>query len=275
MNGNHRFQGLWRAISADWPRYVAYYASIIALLLLIGVSIEQGWFSFIPISLALLLILSYYLATSLWAAHQLYDPGGINPHHVLFEMGQLRETDRFVYLDLGYRRRAISLSRRLTTGQIVVIDVYNPQWTPDRALTRMRRQLRHPPTDPRLEWLDGDITLLPLPDNSVKTVMLDQVTSAFMQRGDQLQLLREVRRILTRDGRLLLAEPTRTQTNWLLFGLSASRLQSAQSWETLLQTAGFIVRRHQSLQGLVDCFRADKPTPSEAQQLTLKLAFNE
>jgi hypothetical protein len=58
---------------------------------------------------------------------------GCKPHHMLFDMGQLRETDRFLYLGLGLRERVFDLSRRLTTGRIVVVDLYNPQWTSSRG----------------------------------------------------------------------------------------------------------------------------------------------
>ncbi len=127
MKTGQRFKGTIEYISAHWPTYFGLYSGAVAALLLIGISIQQGWLSYIPIAMAVLIILAYFFATSIWSAHQLYDQGGVNPHHELFEMGQIKATDTFVYIDLGERKRAIALSRRLTTGRITIIDVYNPQ----------------------------------------------------------------------------------------------------------------------------------------------------
>ena len=94
-----------------------------------GESTWAGWPSFIPLSLALLLALTYFMIASLWAAHKLYSHDTHTPHHVLFDMAQIQSSDTFVFIDLGLRQRAIELGHRLTSGQILVVDVYSPQLT--------------------------------------------------------------------------------------------------------------------------------------------------
>lgn len=273
MNRSGRFSGTLRTVYAHWPAYLLAYSGMIVALILIGVGAWQGWLSLIPLGVALLLVQSYFLSASLWAAHQLYDSGGICPHHVLFDMSHLQETDCFAYVDLDRRQRAIDLSRRLTTGQVIVVDVYNPQWTTSRALARQRAHRPPPPPDPRLVWRDGEVSLIPLPDNSVPAVIVAQIVSEFWQHGDRLALLREVHRILAPDGRLLLAERVRTQTNWLVMGPAALTLHPASYWHNLLGQAGFRVQREQDLLGLIRCIRAVKPTPAEAQQMAFDLNF--
>lgn len=273
MNRVGRYQGTWRYVAANWPAYLLTYGAIVLALIFIGISARRGWLSFIPLALALFLILSYFLLASLWSAHQQFDPGGVRPHDVLFDMAQLSATDTFVYIGLGLRAGAVALSRRLTTGEIIVIDVYNPQWTTSHALSRGRAQAKLPPPDPRLSWRVGSIELLPLPDESMPAVILCQVASEFWQHGDRLMLLKEIHRILRPNGRLLLAERVRSQTNWLVLGPAALALPPADYWRTLLLKAGFEVRREQHLADIIACFRADKPVPSRAQQLALELDF--
>ncbi|MCZ7667791.1 MAG: hypothetical protein M5U34_11545 [Chloroflexi bacterium] len=110
-----------------------------------------------------------------------------------------------------------------------------------------------------------------MPDKSVPYVMLDQLLSQFWQRGDRLHLLQEAHRILTPNGRLLMSERIRSQTNWLVLGPGGAQLQTWEYWQTLLQEAGFVMRREKDLQGLIHCFRADKPSATEARQLALDL----
>ena len=274
MNGSKRFNGTRHFVYAHWPLFAGLYGCMVFALLVIGISAMQGWLSFIPMATAVLLISGFFLLTTVWSAYQLYDYGGVQPHHVLFDMGHIQATDTFVYIDLGYRRRAISLSRRLTTGRIVVLDIYNPQWMTSQALVRLRRRMLIPKPDPRLSFRDASMDLMPLPDKSVPVVILCQIASELWQRGDQITLLKEIHRVLTPNGRLLMAERTRTQTNWMVMGPLALSLKRQEDWQKLLQTAGFVVRRTQDLAGVISCFRADKPSPAEARQMAFELTFN-
>lgn len=271
MNRNRPFSGTLRFVYAHWPAYALAYGGIVLLLILIGISIEQGWLGLISLALACLIVSIYFFLASLWHTHRQYDPSGLNPHHVLFDMGRIRANDTLIYLDLGLRQRAIEIARRLTTGKVVVVDVYSPQWTPGQSLVRCRARMPHPPPDPRISWQAGRINLLPLPDKSVTAVILCQVLSEFWQEGDQLQLLEEIYRILAENGRLLVAESVRSRANSLYVGPQVLTLAPVEHWRSLLQKAGFRVRSEKDLQGIIHCFRADKPTYTEAQQLTLGL----
>jgi SAM-dependent methyltransferase len=271
MKRTTRYRGTLRHLSANWPIYAVLYGGVVVVLFFAGISLQKGWPAFVPLMLALGIVLVYFLLTALWAAHQLHDLDGLRPYDVLFDMGQIKATDTIVHIDLGLRVTPLHLRRRLTTGKIVVVDVYNPQWTTSQSLARARTQAPQAPDDPRLLWKNGRFDLLPLPDASVPFVMLDQVLSACWQEGDRMRLLHEANRILMPNGRLLLAERVRTQTNWLVYGPGGSRFKPAEYWQDLLLEAGFVVRRKQNLQGLISCFRADKPSGSEARQLALDL----
>ena len=260
-------------VRAHWPRYALLYGSIVAGVIFIGISAFQGWYGFIPMTTAVILILAYFLIMSFWATQKLYGSRGIRPYHQLFEMGNIGSRSHFVYIDVGLRYQPISLSRRLTTGKITIIDVYNPQWTTSRSLVRWRKHIPHPPLDPRLAWLDGDIHMLPLPDASVDTVMLCQILSEFWQRGDRTELLKEVKRILKPTGQILVAERVRTQTNWLTLGPAALQLPTAKYWHQLLIESGFGVHKQVVIQGMVYCARAQKLTPFQARQLAFQLDF--
>lgn len=271
MKQSAKYRGTTRHISINWPIFAVLYGGIVIVLLTAGISMQKGWFSFVPLMLALGIVFVYFLLTSLWATHKLHDLDGLRPYDVLFDIGQVKATDTIAYIDLGLRVVPLHLRRRLTTGKLIIVDVYNPQWTTGQALARARAQAPSVPDDPRLVWQNGRFDLLPLPDKSVPFVMLDQLLSQCWQEGDRLKLLKEANRILTANGRLLLTERVRTQTNWLVYGPGGGRFQPSDYWQNLLQEAGFIVRRQQDLQGLIHCFRADKPSSSEARQLALDL----
>lgn len=270
---NSRYSGTRTYLLANWPRFGLLYLGAIVMLVAAGLSASRGWLSFVPLATAVCLILIYFMVVGIWEARQRYDLDGITPHHVLFDMGQIQATERLAYIDLGLQRQAIGLSRRLTTGQIIVIDVYNPQWTISSWLVRWRSQQPAPPDDPRLSWRDGSLNLLPLPDESINTVVLCHVAGEFWQEGDRITLLKEAYRILKPQGQLLLAESVRSQMNWVVRGFAGFNLPTADYWRKLLQQSGYRIRNEKNLGGLSYCIRAQKPTPAEAQQLSFKLEF--
>jgi ubiquinone/menaquinone biosynthesis C-methylase UbiE len=259
-------------VRANWPAYLlGYGGGILLSLLLVVFAAQREWWGVVLFAFALLLILAYFLLASLWAAHQQFDRRDNWPSSVLFELGRLEPTDNLVHIGLGVRDTAQQLSRRLTSGRVQAVDVYNPQMAPGRALARRRQQRSSPAGDPRLTWLEGNIALLPLPDRSTETVVMNHTLSELWQHGDRQLLLAEAYRILRPGGKLLLAEPIRSRTNWLVLGPTAARLESRAHWQRLLVDSGFRLRKEQSVADFYHCFRAEKPLPGEVQQLTLDL----
>lgn len=266
-----RYSGLRRYLRAHWPPYFLAYGAIMATLLLIGFGLQAKLWSIVPLAMALLLILIYFFSTSLWAAYQLHDDAGLVPHYTLFDMGKIHATDSFVYIGAGLHEVPTALVKRLTTGKITAVDIYSPQWMRSQPLHRARQQSPQPASDPRLKWQSGRLNLLPLPNESVTAVILSQTAIELHQRGDQLVLFKEIRRILAQNGRFLLAERSRSQTNWVVMGVTAVTLPRTNHWRDLLIEAGFSLRAEKELRGLITCYRADKPTRTEARQLRLDL----
>lgn len=267
---------LWRTrrhVRANWPLFLALYGALVAAVLLLGLGLAAGWYSFVPFALALIIVAAYFLVAALWLAYQLHDAPGGTAMDVLLEYGQTRPDDEVVCIDLGLREPAILVAQRLTTGKATVIDVYNPQSNVGGALRRARARSRKPPPDPRLNWIDGRTGLLPLPDRSVSAVYLPHVLSEFWLLEERDQLLREVWRILIPNGRLLLAERVRAQSNLLLAGMITRPLPPPDYWRDLLAKADFVAQREETLRGLIYCVRADKPSPTAARQLALRLEY--
>lgn len=273
---NHRWQGTSQYIADRSSFFALLYGGIILCLLVIGLSTIFGWPAYIPLALAIMLVLGYYLVAHLWAVHEITDRPGQRPIEILQTMSRLKPADEVVCIDLGLRDTAVALAQQLTTGKVYVIDVYNPQWNLSAALQRGRLRVRsHPPAaDPRLEWLDGEIRLLPLPDESVSAVFLNQILSEFWQSEDREILLKESFRILQPGGRLLLAERVRSRINLLVLGPMAWELETADHWRDLLSQAGFTLRQEKDIQGLIHYFSAEKAVAADTLQLPLGLKLD-
>jgi SAM-dependent methyltransferase len=238
------------------------------LLVIVAVaSIVQNWYSFVILALVGLLVLVYFLGTTLWAYHAVHDNHTIRD--TLYEMGELTPSMIVVDVNLGQRAFPVGLSRRMTSGKIIVLDVYNPFLAPKRALARAHNASERPVSDPRISWRDANISLLPLPDDSVPAVTLVQVASELWQEGDRLRLLQEIGRVLQPGGCLLIAERVQTPTNLLVSGLTGLRLLPAAYWLELLERSDFKIRQSKSIRDLILCLRVDKRQEGEAKPLPM------
>jgi len=258
MEFTNRFQGTSRYIKSQWPTYLfGYCGGIILSIAIIGISSVQRWYSFVFLGLTALLLLAFFLSISLWAANRIYDGHRIS--EALVHMSDANPTDTIIHIGLGRKFLAVELSRHLTTGKVLVVDIYNPQIMPSRELARARRQAIRPNPDPRLSWRDGSINLLPLPDNSVSAVTVSETFGEIWQQGDQRQLLKEIFRVLKPGGSVLLAERLRTPTNLIVLGPTAFRFHSANHWTRILADSSLDMGDHKSIGDLIYCFQALKP----------------
>lgn len=273
MTSNRRYRRTLSYIRTHWPIYLGLYGALILALLLIGVGLAADWYSIIPFSLAIMLVVSYLLISIVYTTYLIHDAPGGTAAEILFDLAQTRPDDRIVCIDLGIKTTAIAIAAHLTTGQVTVIDVFNPQSTIKTSLTRTRRRAIKPPPDPRLYWIDGSIEMLPLPDRSVHAVYMNSILSEFWLVEEREQLLAEVFRILMPEGRLLVAEPIRSQANFLWTGIVTYSQPTAADWRELLTASGFVLKRQESARGLIYCARFDKPSLAAGKQMKLNLEY--
>jgi len=257
MEITSHYGGTLRYVRSRWPTYLIGFGGghLLAFLIII-VSLVQGLYSFTLLAIVAFIILFYFLAASLWSAHQLYDGDSIT--NALIERGSINPEDELVQIDLGERYQALNLSRRLTTGKVQVIDVYNPQLASERSLARSRENVGKLPQDPRLMIREGNINLLPFPNESVKVVVMVECLGRFWQRGDQLRLLSEIMRILKPGGRFLMAERVRSTSSTVALGPAGLRLPSVSYWHHILTDAGLELKSEEMVKNLIFCLRADK-----------------
>lgn len=256
-----------------WPGYLWRFGGMIAALLVIATGLYSEIGVLVAIGVVLLLVFMVLTAVAIWSISRTSGTEGHDTVEALFQLSQTRSSDTLASIDLGFRWPAITLSQHLTSGRMVVIDIYNPQLMSASSLTRARQDAPHGIADPRVTWYDSELNLLPLPDDTVTAVFLYHVLSEVTQEGDRKALLEEINRILAPDGRLLIAELADTWPNRLRPGSGRSRVQPLHHWTNLLTEAGFELRRTLLFHGDTACIRVDKPSPYAGTQMSLDLEF--
>jgi SAM-dependent methyltransferase len=267
MEYTNRYRGMLRYVNAHLPSYLFGSGCAALLLILIFFSLIYDWYSVIFLALALLIILIYFLVASLWAAHQIYDQETLG--RLIQSLHVIDPEETIVDIHLSSKSTAVWISRLLTTGQVIAIDIYNPQITSGRHLKRMRRSMLKPESDPRLTWRDSDFSLLPLPDKSVPAVTLVESLSEFWQEGDRQKLLKEIFRILEPGGKLLLVEKMRTTANLLLKGPGIFQLRPMNYWHDLLVGNDFVFSKWETNRDIITCLLVNRSDDPDVEQYRL------
>lgn len=253
-------------LNARWPNFtLRLVAGLVGgMLLIIASLVTQAWAG-LPIGAAMILATAYFYAGSTWLMRQTLDYA--KAAAVVWPLLRVAPHEQVIYVEVGQRNGAIALSKNLQRGHVLILDVFNPQQTPDVALTRLRRVAYAatllPLNDPRTVWREGEIGRLPLRDNSVQAVVIDQTLSALIQHGDRVRLLREVRRVLQPSGRLVVVEPAQKPANRWLIGFGA--FAWVASWRDLLHDAHFDLQADQPINSLLHAFHAVKVAPPTTQ----------
>ncbi|HSH04657.1 MAG TPA: class I SAM-dependent methyltransferase [Anaerolineae bacterium] len=265
-----RLDGIGGYLYVYWPRYLVGFGGglLLALSLWLGAGM-LGYELGALVGWLLLVVLLYFLLLQLWFIYRLEEK--LTVYELLFSLGRVKPDEYVAQIDVGRRRSSWVIGRQLTTGKLVVVDLYNPQMTPKGALRRWRELGKYPVPDPRLVWREGRLGLLPVPDGEVTAVFLIQTLSELWHRGDRIRLLEEIYHILPPGGRLLMVEPARSVTNYLVWGPWGWDLPSTRYWRQLLGQAGFEPIREEWVEGMLVCYRADKPVPVVGGQLRLNL----
>lgn len=255
-------------IAARRPGFYLWLAGLTAVTIVVMLlAVLNRWWAFIPLGGAVVLGLAYLLVAPRWYGRQLRDDLSVADR--LWQQAGLQTDAHIVVLSAGLRGTAVYLGRRLATGRMQAIDLYHPQQMPDPILAAWRgaRATSPPETDPRMEWLEGRIDLVPLPDGSSDVVFFDQVLSELRAAGDRELVLQEVRRILRPGGQLYFVERVRQPAAGWVVGVDMRALDSAESVQSLLRAAGFQPAPPQPLSAVLVLFTAATPTERVAKQL--------
>ena len=260
-------------IKVHWPSYLFRFAGLILSSLLVILGFQKESTALFAAGGLLLITFAILAVLTFWSIRKDRSLSNNQIIDYLYRLSSSRSSDTLAAVDLGARWPAISVSQHLTSGRMVVIDIYNPQLMPAKSLARARRLAPPRLFDPRLVWYDSNLQLMPMPDGSVTAVYLYFVLSEIAQKGDQLAVLKEIKRILEPNGRILMAEMANTWTNRLRPGSVTTSIHSLDYWAHLLNETGFEIRSSSSLKGSVFCLRADKPSLFAGQQMSLALGY--
>ena len=245
-----RFQGVLQILRFNWPMYVA--AAVVlgggaAAVALLPLPVVVRTAALLAIGAA-----AFWLLTSLAVSHYVYDLAGIYRGDWL-PAASPQSPRCYANLHAGFDEFSRILEARFPHSAARVLDFFDARLMTEPSIARARK----PVTDaPAAETVD--FRSLPLRDAELDAAFLIFAAHELRAPNARVPLLRELRRSLTSDGRVVVVEHLRDLPNLLAFGPGFLHFHSRATWLRDFGAARLAVAKEFPLTPFVRVFVLEK-----------------
>lgn len=228
------FQGVLNIIRFNWHLYV----------LALGLAVVSLGFAFLvaePYSLyatigGVLVIVS--TATSLLVSFYVYDVSGL---YNMEWLGLLRRVKkgRIANIHAGFDETSELLQQHFPTVKLEVFDFYNPERHTEISIRRARKAFPNPPKTKAVST-----SQLPVANNKLDVVFLVFAAHEIRDRHERIAFFKEVKRILKKNGQVVVVEHLRNVPNYFAYTVGAFHFFTRYSWYRTFQKSN--LRLHSS-----------------------------
>lgn len=224
------FQGVATVVRFNWHLYAVALGG--AAFLVVATRFVPAWIAlpgFIVATLAVLSVLISLAAT--WFA---YDASGLYRLHWLDAW--MPAQGKAANIHAGFDETTGLLRARFPGIRWSVFDFYDPAKHTEISIRRARRV--HPPAEDTRPIPTRD---LPLADASFDRVLLLLAAHEIRNRHERIVFFRELHRVLTANGLLIVTEHLRDAANIAVYNLGAWHFHRPADWKATFEAAEFDV----------------------------------
>ena len=246
MTTSARFQGVLQIVRFNWPQY-AMAAAIVASALIAATLIPLTPRTRLYVLVAALCA-AYWPTASLIVSWLVYDRSPLRKWSWIAESLHVAPA-RWLNLHAGLDESTPALRRMFPAARGRVLDIFDPAEMTERSIVRARDLSTSPEPCERADYRD-----LPLADASCDAAMLLFSAHELRHHASRLALFRELHRVLTPGGRVVLAEHLRDVANFLAFGPGCLHFHSRRAWLAAVREGGFDIENDFSITPFVAVF---------------------
>ncbi len=240
------FQGVWNIVRFNWHFYVIFL--LLLPLIYFGLEVMVSG----VVAIAGLVILVVPVLISLLVSFYVYDCSQLYEYRFLDEF-DFNTSDTIVNINAGFDETSQAISDRFPEAKLEVFDFYNPERHTESSIKRARKA--YPPF-PGAKTIDT--TDLPLQDQAVSGVFAIMSAHEIRDREERVMFLKEIRRVLSDEGRLLVVEHLRNIPNFLAYTIGAFHFFSKKDWRNCFNAAGLAIEKEIKITPFVSIFILSK-----------------
>lgn len=231
------YQGVLQILQFNWRMYLSATAGIVAAV--------TAW-PFLPLpgrmALGLGVIpLMFWMASSLLVSHYIYDRFPLYDFRWIAR-GLTRVPRRWINIHSGWDETSGLLATILPAEDNQVVDIFDARIMTENSIRQARLVNRN-----SVPSISGCYDRLPFDANMFDAAFAIFAAHELRRHEQRVDLFREIARILTPGGELVLMEHARDWKNFLAFGPGFLHFFSRKEWRNAASEAGFMVRTEHAM----------------------------
>jgi hypothetical protein len=240
------YQGLQQIFNYNRPFYLYTFAATIgAIALSLWLSPALRTFVLLATGTAV-----FWTCSSLIVSHYIYDRSS------LYSLGWLHEClsrapKCWINIHSGIDEFSHGIALTFPGSQGRIADIYDPREMTEPSIKRARRLAG-------VSSASANPQVLTSPDQEFDTAFLIFTAHELRHHDGRVRLLREVARVLSAGGELVLVEHFRDWANFFAFGPGFLHFFSARTWRNAANAASMLIRMHRTVTPFVHVFVLQK-----------------
>lgn len=221
-------QGIRQIIRFNWHFY------FIAIVVIVGLLVVSIFLPLVFKYVAWLVIMmaSGAMVTSVLVSMYVYDFTNLYSLDFLKKESNQRDL-KILNIHAGFDETSSIIHNMLPQANLEVADFYNPLIHTEVSIKRARRSLpAYPGT------LSIQTHSLPYEDESFQIIMLFLSAHEIRNNPERIRFFIELKRILHKDGKIILTEHLRDLPNFLAYQIGFLHFHSKKTWIDTIESAG-------------------------------------
>jgi arsenite methyltransferase len=233
---------------SEKPKYGLYAIKIIAILFsvieIVGLVLLSAGYAFSITYLTIggwtITAFGIYMIVAHFLSLYVFTEVGTTRFGLIAKHMELKGNEYVLDVGTGTGRTAIQVAKRLTTGKLVGIDIWDTMELGGNSPERAYKNAEIEGVKEKVEFKFGDILEIPFDDDVFEIVTCSSVLNNLHREKDRIKALKEILRVLKPKGKCMLLEPLRNFRMFCAFTPFAFfQLGTREDWENYAKTAGF------------------------------------
>jgi ubiquinone/menaquinone biosynthesis C-methylase UbiE len=246
------YAGVLEILQYNWHFYAASLCAVVATAALLWLRLLPPLDEKVLIAAAALSV--FWSIASLLASWYIYDHIGITRWSWL-PRALPSPPRQWLNIHAGLDQSTPTLAELFPKTEFTVLDIYDPTEMTEPSIARARKL--HPSPYPAIP---AKLDALPLRNQTRDTIFLLFAAHEIRQPSLREQFFRELARVLTPSGEILVVEHLRDWKNFLVFGPGFFHFHSRKEWIRLAREAGLSVESEIPITPFVRYFLMRKPS---------------
>jgi arsenite methyltransferase len=234
---------------SEKPKYGLYAIKIIAILFsvieIIGLLLlSAGYFVFnniyLTISGGIIIAFGIYMIVAHFLFLYVFSGVDSTRFSRIAKFLELKGNEYVLDVGCGTGRTAVQMAKRLTTGRLVGIDIWDTMELGGNSPERAYRNAEIEGVKDKVEFKFGNVLEIPFDNDVFDIVTCSSVLNNLPGEKKRIKALKEIFRVLKPRGKCMLLEPLRNLRMFCAFTpFAVFQLGEREDWENYAKTAGF------------------------------------